>query len=93
VTRVSTRPDPPPAPARVSPLPFVGMIGLACVLFLDLALVRAVPWWTTTVLVVLWVALLVVACLWWTPHPRRLPWLAAVAAGAWVVAVLGAALG
>jgi hypothetical protein len=65
------------------------MVGLACVLFLDLASGLVVDWPVVVVLVVVWVALFVLACTWWTPHPGRLPWLCAVGFGIWVVVVIG----
>ena len=86
--RQPSRPPQPPAPPRISPLPFAGMIGLVCVLFLDLGATIVLPWWAVTVLVVVWVALFVVACAWWTPHPRRVPWLAGVGLVLWVVVVV-----
>lgn len=60
--------------AQVSPLPFVGMIGLACVLLLDLALLLVMPWWVVALLVMAWAGLFAVACRWWTPYPTRLVW-------------------
>ena len=86
--RQPSRPAPPPPPVRISPLPFAGMIGLACVLFLDLGSTVVLPWWAVVGLVVAWVALFVRACSWWTPHPRRLPWLAGVGLVLWVVVVV-----
>jgi hypothetical protein len=86
--RQPSRPTPPPAPPRISPLPFAGMIGLACVLFLDLGSTIVLPWWAVALLVVVWVALFVLACAWWTPRPGRLPWLAMVGFAVWVVVVL-----
>jgi hypothetical protein len=64
------------------------MIGLVCVLFLDLGGTIVLPWWAVVVLVVVWLALFAVACAWWTPHPTRLPWLAVVGVVVWVVAVV-----
>ena len=87
--RQPSRPTPPPAPPRISPLPFAGMVGLACVLFLDLASGLVVGWPVVVGLVASWVVLFVVACAWWTPHPQRLPWLGAVGFGVWVVVVIG----
>jgi len=42
-----------------------------------------------------WVLLLVVACAWWTPHPRRVPGVAVFAVVLWfaVVSAGGAWLG
>lgn len=74
----------------VSPWPFVGMAGLACAFFLYGASVLFAPWWVIVLLFVAWVALLLVAAAWWTPHPRRLPFVALVAVALWcgVVALL-----
>jgi hypothetical protein len=65
------------------------MIGLACLLFLDLGSAAVLRWWAVGLLLVVWLALFVVACAWWTPHPRRLPWVAVVGFGAWLVLVVG----
>lgn len=87
--RRPSRPAPPPAPARISPLPFAGMTGLACVLFLDLASGLVVRWPAVVVLSASWVVLFVLACAWWSPHPRRLPWLPAVGIALWAALVVG----
>ena len=87
--RQPSRLTPPPAPPRISPLPFAGMIGLACVLFLDVGSTIVLPWWGVALLLVAWLALFVLACAWWTPHPRRLPWLAVVGVVLWIVVVVG----
>ena len=86
--RQPSRPTPPPTPARISPLPFAGMVGLACVLFLDLGSTIVLRWWAVTVLVVVWVALFVVACASWTPRPARLPWLAVIGFLVWAAVVV-----
>jgi len=65
------------------------MIGLACVLFLDLGTTGVLPWWAVVLLVAVWVVLFVVACVWWTPRPARLPWLAATGLVVWLVVVVG----
>jgi hypothetical protein len=90
--RQPSRPTPPPAPPRLSPLPFAGMIGLACVLFVDVASLAVVDWWVVLVLVVVWVAVFLVALAWWSPHPRRLPWLAVLGFVLWVVVVIGGSI-
>jgi hypothetical protein len=64
------------------------MIGLACVLFLDLGSTIVLRWWAVAVLVLVWLALFAMACAWWTPHPRRLPWLAVIGLVLWVVVVV-----
>ncbi len=71
-----------------SPWPFVGMGGLACALFLYGASVLAAPWWAIAVLVAVWLVLFVTACRWFTPHPRRVAWLAVFAVVFWFAFVL-----
>jgi hypothetical protein len=65
------------------------MIGLACVLFLDLGSTIVLRGWAVGVLVVVWVVLFVVACAWWSPHPRRVPWLAVTGLVIWLVVTVG----
>jgi hypothetical protein len=64
------------------------MIGLTCVLFLDVGATIVLRWWAVVLLVVVWIALFAVALAWWTPHPRRLPWLAVTGFVIWVLVVL-----
>ena len=90
--RQPSRPTPPPAPPRISPLPFAGMVGLACVLFVDVASLAVVDWWVVLLLILAWVAIFVVALAWWTPHASRLPWLAVLGFGLWVVVVIGGSI-
>jgi hypothetical protein len=73
-------------------LPFAGMIGLACVLFVDLTSLAVAPWWVVLILVLIWAAFFLVALAWWTPHPSRLPWLAVLAFALWVVIVIGGSI-
>jgi len=81
---------PPPPLRQPAPFaPFAGMIGLACVLFLDLAAILVLPWWAVTLLVLAWIPLLVVACRWWTPYPSRVPWVAVAGALLWVAVAIG----
>jgi hypothetical protein len=68
------------------------MVGLACVLFLDLASLAVVDWWLVLLLVVAWIVIFVVALAWWTPHPTRLPWLAALALALWALVVIGGSI-
>jgi hypothetical protein len=68
------------------------MVGLACVLFLDLGSTIVLRWWAVTLLVVVWVALFVVACASWTPRPSRLPWLAVIGFVIWAVVLVVASL-
>jgi hypothetical protein len=68
------------------------MAAMACVFFLYGASVLFAPWWVIVLLVLVWVGLFVVACAWWTPHPRWVPGVAVVALLVWVgvVALLSA---
>lgn len=68
----------------VSPWPFVGMAGMASVLFLYGASVLFLPWWAVVLLVVVWIALFVVACAWWTLHPTWVPGVAGAALVVWL---------
>ena len=77
----------------ISPWPFIGMAGMACMFFLNAASGLVAPWWGVTILLFKWLVLLRVAALWWTPRPKAtmaLPvvdfalWIAIVSAGgAW----------
>jgi hypothetical protein len=81
--------------AKASPWPFVGMAGMACAFFLYAASGLLAPWWGVVLLLGVWVVLFAIACAWWTPYPRRLPWVAVVAIVLWfaVVSAGGAWLG
>jgi hypothetical protein len=85
VTGSSARPD------RASPAPFAGMIGMACVFFLIGASVLTTPWYAVAALFLLWAAVLVVALRWFTPHPRRVPWLPVGLVVVWFATVAGGA--
>lgn len=79
----------------VSVWPFVGMVGMACAFFLYAASGLVAPWWGVVLLLVVWVALFVLACAWWTSHPRRLPGIAVLTIALWfaLVSAGGAWLG
>lgn len=81
----------PPERPRASPWPFVGMIGMACVLFLIGASLLATPWWVVGALVVVWVVGLVVAGSWWSRRPSWVPWVPLVVAVVWFGTVAGGA--
>lgn len=74
---------------EVSRAPFAGMIAMAAALFLYAFAGLVAPWWVVPPLLVLWLVLFVVCVRWWTPHPRRLPVVAAIAMLVWLVTVLG----
>ena len=78
---------------EVSKWGFVGMGGLACVLFLDIGTAGIAPWWVTLLLVLLWVVLLAIGGRWFVPHPGRVPWLAVLGFAVWLpTIVLGTSL-
>ena len=45
------------AQSKVSPWGFVGIGGMACMLFLDLGTANVAPWWVTILFVLLWLVL------------------------------------
>ena len=81
-----------PVRPKASPWPFVGMTGLAALLFLDGASVLFLPWWGVGLLVLAWLALFVTGLRWFTRRPVAtallplaglLVWLVAVALAVW----------
>lgn len=82
-------------PQSVSPWPFVGMALMAAAFFLYGASGLVAPWWGVVLLLLVWLVLFVLCCVWWTPYPRRLPYVAAFAIVFWFVALVagGAFLG
>ncbi len=76
-----------PVREKASPWPFVGMVGMAAAFFLYAGSGLVAPWWGVVLLLAVWASLLVVGFAWWTPHPRRLPWLPVVAIVLWFAAV------
>ena len=73
---------------KVSPWGFVGMGGLACVLFLILGTAGIAPWWVTTLFVLLWLLLLVVGTRWFVRHPGWVPWLPVVGFLVWMTTIV-----
>jgi hypothetical protein len=63
------------------------MAGMACAFFLYAASGLVAPWWGVVALLLVWVVLLVVACVLWTPHPKRVPFVAVFALVFWFCAV------
>ena len=68
-----------PQGRQASPWPFVAMMGMAGTFFLYAASGLVAPWYGVAALLLVWLVLFVVACRWWTPHPRRMLWLPLVA--------------
>ena len=85
----------PPSTVRepLSPWPFVGLVGLACVAFLIGATPVAVAaaWWAISLLVVAWLVALLLAITWFTTRPRAVALLPAVVALVWLATVVGGA--
>jgi hypothetical protein len=63
------------------------MAGMACTFFLYAASGLVAPGWGVAVLMAIWLALLVLAIRWWTPHPLRLLTLPVVALAIWFALV------
>ena len=68
---------------KVSPWPFVAMIGMAGCFFLYAVSGLLAPWYGVVLLLLVWVALFVVATRWWTAHPKRTLLLPLVALVVW----------
>lgn len=66
---------------------FVGMAGLACMLFVYLASIGFLPWWSTVLLVLVWLVLLAVGARWFTPHPARVLVLPVIGLVVWAALV------
>lgn len=66
-----------------SPWPFVGMGGMACALFLYAFSGLLAPWYAVLGLLAVWIAAFVVATRWWTPYPRRVPFVAVATIALW----------
>ncbi len=83
----------PPLREPLSPWPFAGMIGLACVAFLIGAtpVVIGAPWWAVVVLGVVWVVALLLAIQWFTTRPRTVVVLPVAVALVWLGTVVGGA--
>ena len=64
---------------------------MAAAFFLYAASGLVAPWWAVVLLILLWLVLFVVACRWWTPHPKRLPFLAVAAVILWFAVVTAGA--
>lgn len=75
------------APKAASAWPFVGMSLMVSALFLYGASALVAPAWAVAALIAIWVALFVLCCLWWTPHPKRLVVVAIGAVVFWFAAL------
>lgn len=83
----------PPVREPLSPWPFAGMIGLACVAFLIGATPAVVgtPWWVVVVLGAVWLLALLLAIRWFTARPRTVVVLPVAVALVWLATVVGGA--
>jgi hypothetical protein len=79
-------------PSAISPRPFIGMCMLVAALFLYGWSVAVVPWYVSVPLLLVWAFLLLVSLAWWSVHPDRLPWVAALAFVVWFAVILGGGL-
>lgn len=68
---------------KVSPWPFVAMIGMAAAFFLCATSGQFAPWYVVAALLLLWLVLFVTACRWFTRRPRLSVVLPLLAIGAW----------
>ncbi|MGA8846248.1 MAG: hypothetical protein WB471_06505 [Nocardioides sp.] len=64
---------------------------MAAAFFLYGASALVAPWWAVALLMLIWLLMFVKACSWWTPHPRRIVVLGAVAIVLWFVTLLAGA--
>jgi hypothetical protein len=80
--------DAPVRDIRVYRPSFVGMVLLACTLFLVLAAEPAYGVGATVALTVGWLALFGLGCRWFVRYPRRVAVAGLVSLVAWLVAVL-----
>ena len=82
-----------PEGRKASPWPFLAMIGMAGCFFLYVVSGLLAPWYGVALLLVIWVVLFVVACRWWTRHPKGTLLLPLIAVAVWfAVLTLGEAL-
>lgn len=74
---------------KTSPLPFIGMGGMACAFFLYAAAWPLAPWWVVIAMLIVWLVLFIQACRWWTPKPDRVLILGGSTICLWFVVYLG----
>jgi hypothetical protein len=81
------------APARRIPFsPFLGMILMATSFFLYATSGVVAPWYGVLGLLIVWLALFLLCCAWWTPHPTRLPAIGAASFVIWFCTLVGGAM-
>ena len=67
---------------------FIGLSGLVCILFVDLASASLLRWWVVAGLVVVWLVLFALACMWFLRRPRRVLTLPLIGLVAWLAVVI-----
>jgi hypothetical protein len=95
VTRSGRRVDKWSAPrpdARPYRSSFIGMAGMAMVLFIILASGAVLPWWVIAALTVMWLAALVRAARWFVTHPTRVLLVPLLVLGLWLAFLMGGVL-
>jgi hypothetical protein len=82
----------PRADARPQRSAFIGMAGMAMVLFLILASGAVVPWWGIALLTLVWVAALVQGTRWFMSRPGRVLALPVALLALWLAVLYGGAV-
>lgn len=77
---------------QVSFAPWLGMILIVSSFFLYAASGLVAPWWGIVLMVLVWLVLFVLCCMWWTPYPKRLVWIGLVSYPLWFCLMVGGAL-
>lgn len=70
---------------------FIGMGGLACVLFVVLTSSGIAPWWALVLLTLVWLVLFLLGTRWFMRRPRRVAALPVVMLAVWLATVAGGA--
>ena len=68
---------------------FIGVAGLAILLFMDLSAGSVLPTWGVLLLVAVWLVLFVQACRWFMSRPVGVFWLAVAGLAFWFLFLLG----
>ena len=82
----------PRADARPQRSSFIGMAGMAMMLFLILASGAVIPWWGIVALTLVWIAALVQGTRWFMTRPGRVVALAVGMLVLWLVVLYGGAV-
>jgi hypothetical protein len=82
----------PPPDARPYRSSFIGMAGMAMMLFVILASGTVMPWWAIAALTVMWLAGLVRGTRWFLVHPTRVLLLPVLMCALWLGVLMGGVL-